>query len=140
MDSLQQKPKTKVRLQCPAGHAIFPNGMIVGNLYKNHGVRLLLSQRVEQGYDFAKLESTMAKMRNQHGLVSIGKHWVNPDVNLRDCYRLTQQQMVAMGAKCEDCDANNGSDANNENVTNQKQSEHQGLPSTSHSETNESVK
>lgn len=101
MDTLHQKPKTKVRLQCPSGHVIFPNGVIVGTLYKNHGIRLLLSQRVEKGYDFAKLESIM---RSQHGFVSAGKQWVNPDVNLRDCYRLTQQQMVTMGATCKACE------------------------------------
>ena len=101
MDSLPQKSNTKVRLQCPAGHVIYPQGVIVGTLYKNYGIRLLMSQRVEQGYDFAKLESTMAKMRHQQ---SVGKRWVNSDPNLRDCYRLTEQQMVTMGAKCKECE------------------------------------
>lgn len=103
MDSLKQKPKQKVKLQCPSGHEMYPNGITVKALYENFGVRLLESQKVKDGYDFDRAERIMRGMLERSGHQLSGNINRNKDVDLCPTYKLTSGQMSYVKPDCKEC-------------------------------------
>jgi len=90
MDSLKQSPTTKVRLSCPAGHAMFPKGIFIKTLYSDHGIRLLDTQKTEAGYDW---EAAEAKMRKMIGDDKARIKRIQNHPEMFPCFQLTQLQM-----------------------------------------------
>lgn len=81
MDSLKQDPRTKVNVQCPQGHHLYVEGVAIGTLYKNYGIRLLESQRqIVKGNNF---------------------YYVHP--SCVSTYKLTSSQYEMMTRKCKEC-------------------------------------
>lgn len=101
MDSLKQPAKLKISVQCPNGHSMYPNGVIVGNLYKDYGIRLLPNQEVDPGHDWSGANRFMSA----NGFTRDEKMKArNKNLNYCPTYKLTQTQMNMLGNfKCKDC-------------------------------------
>lgn len=51
---INTRSKTKVKIHCPKGHDVFPNGISIANLYKTFAVRIDESQGVGSTFKMAK--------------------------------------------------------------------------------------
>lgn len=101
MDSLQQHPKDKVMLECPHEHALYPDGITAGTLYTKYGIRLLdKTQLVRPGYDWRRATDFMRRQGFSEAEIRASR---NNEIALCPVYRLTEQQMSAIGKPCKEC-------------------------------------
>ena len=107
MDSLQQKPNTKVMLQCPNGHIfLYKHGILVKTLYKNYGLRLMESQKIS-GVDSKAAYNLLYKIYQREGVSILPYNEFIKDNNLElPTYKLTEKQLLKMGKECNDCKNN----------------------------------
>lgn len=100
MENVQSKKK--VKLLCPQGHELFPNGISFVSLYKTYAVRLDSSQCVAKGYDWDRAYDKMSSLTDGTiDRVSFDKGR-NKDVVLCPTYKVGAGQMKLLPA-CKGC-------------------------------------
>lgn len=86
---------------CPCGHIIFPKGISIKTLYKNHnGVRVNKTQKVD--WDASEHYTLCPSNKNHYFNVFVDKQ-TKKEFSVHLFYKLTDEQVKLLKVKCPTC-------------------------------------
>lgn len=99
------RPHDRIRVQCPQGHELYPDGVYVKTLFNNYGVQLARAQRVEYGVTNSWIRARAKSLAEKHDLELSEDSICKVDTVARaPAYRLTAAQWEWMKHACKACD------------------------------------